>query len=526
MKDNRKIVIWVRSSTKSQEVESQRKETEEYALTLGFSKNQFIYMGRQGASAYKVAKEYMEDIENLLYTINSGEVAAVVVWHLNRLSRNEEVAMRIKNVLITNRVQLYVREPTLTLLNSDGTVNAGMELAYSLFATLSKQQAIELKAKMKRAKDRNRANGVYNGGNVRYGYIVTEDGRFAVSEDKATLIREIYNRYADGGISLTALSMDLKERGHNISWKSIHSILTSTKYYDNTLYPPIITKELFDKVQNRLSENSSSLSRESTNREHRCFLNRILRCKCGMGYTKNHNQYVCSNRVMYNGGQHSPYVSIPYMDGLAWLIASNREVMAMRKDSSKEKAKIKNEIKRIKAKITVMESTIAKAEIKRQRARNLYIDGDITKEEYNDKITYINDEYKSESDKLNKWKAEVKQMQSLLTKEESRLTMDETNSDYVQSLTEDKASAIVRKWIKSVYISDDLIITINLTDGTVYQVRNENHKPVGGIKFHTLDNLPLRTPKVIRDSGFRIETKKPTQDELITLLRFLSFSQK
>ena len=54
----KKCIIWVRCSAEKQELESQKKETIEYARELKF--DEFIVIGEVGASAYKVNKLYQE----------------------------------------------------------------------------------------------------------------------------------------------------------------------------------------------------------------------------------------------------------------------------------------------------------------------------------------------------------------------------------------------------------------------------------------------------------------------------------
>ena len=112
-----------------------------------YNENDFIYISSVGASAVKLNELYMQTIQQLKNYILSGEINAVVVYHLNRLCRNDVIAMELKELFIDNKVQLHIKEPSINLLNIDGSVNSGAELCFALFATMNKQNAIELKAK-------------------------------------------------------------------------------------------------------------------------------------------------------------------------------------------------------------------------------------------------------------------------------------------------------------------------------------------------------------------------------------------
>ncbi|MBQ3944504.1 MAG: recombinase family protein, partial [Alphaproteobacteria bacterium] len=152
----KKCLLFFRVSTTKQEWESQLKETKLYAESLGF--NDFVTVGKAGASAYKVADEYLALVDEMKGLIErDNTIEAVITYHLNRLCRNDKVAMDIKEFLIKHHTNLYVYEPTIKLLNDDGSINTGAELAFSLFATMSRQQIDELIVKSKRGKNAKKA---------------------------------------------------------------------------------------------------------------------------------------------------------------------------------------------------------------------------------------------------------------------------------------------------------------------------------------------------------------------------------
>ena len=191
----RRCIIFLRCSTEHQELESQKKETIEYAKSLKF--DDFIIIGKIGASAYKVNKLYLEMIDEMYRLIETDKsIEAVVVWHLNRLARNDKIAMEIKEFLIDHKMQLYVKEPSLKLMKDNGVVDDGAELIFSIFATMSKQQAAELRVKAKRGKARNRALHKHQGGALPFGYTLDENRMVVPDPVQAPILSEIFDIYA------------------------------------------------------------------------------------------------------------------------------------------------------------------------------------------------------------------------------------------------------------------------------------------------------------------------------------------
>lgn len=148
----KKCILFVRASTSKQETESQLKETKEYAESLGY--NEFITIGKAGASAYKVADEYLALIDEMKETIKKDpEIKAVVCWAMNRLFRNISVADELKNWFVENKIQLEIREPHIKLLEADGSLSNSSEMIFYFFSVYNKQQIDELKKKSIRGKN-------------------------------------------------------------------------------------------------------------------------------------------------------------------------------------------------------------------------------------------------------------------------------------------------------------------------------------------------------------------------------------
>ena len=132
-----RILVFLRVSTEAQELDNQRNEMRDFVNSMGYS--DIIYVEGIGASAIKINDEYIEMYAEVRKHIENGDISAVAVWAVNRLARDEEWFIRFKKLFIENKIQFIVKNPTLSLLNEDGSVNTGSELALSLFSTMAKQ---------------------------------------------------------------------------------------------------------------------------------------------------------------------------------------------------------------------------------------------------------------------------------------------------------------------------------------------------------------------------------------------------
>ena len=106
----------------------------------------------------------------------------------------------------------------------------------------------------------------YSGGKIMYGYKINADGYYEVDEEKAKMIREIYDIYTTQNIGMHKLLQEINSRGYELKGYMLNKILSNTAYigyvdYPKLLkdekkgnyrkYPPIISEETFKLAQKR-----------------------------------------------------------------------------------------------------------------------------------------------------------------------------------------------------------------------------------------------------------------------------------
>ena len=309
-----KNILLIRTSTTKQEVESQKKELLEYV----HSKNKFetVVVGNAGASAIKLDEQYIANINKVYDLMERGDI--VWAWSVDRIGRNEEVLMSFKNRLIKEGVNLIIKNPSLELLQPDGKVNNGIELAFSLYATMAKQEMEVKMDRFKRAKRRNKESGKFNGGKVMFGYAVQENGCFRKDDCDSKVVYEIFYRYANEPVSCRYLAKDyhalLKQKNLRYTEIRINRILKNENYKGNGTYPQIVPNSLYEQVQQKMKE--WRINPKVKYAEHPYWCQGLLFEVCDDGET--HRMRVKKAEVAYMSYLEHFSVSINYFDSLVF----------------------------------------------------------------------------------------------------------------------------------------------------------------------------------------------------------------
>lgn len=359
-----KAILLVRVSTNRQEIDTQTKELKELALQDGYKCSDLIIIEGVGASAIKLNSIYLEEIATLYRTIeNDTSINAVYAWEISRIGRNESKLFEIKNFLIQHKIQLVIKNPSLRLLNNDGTVNNGIELAFSLFATMSKQEMEVRMERFARGKARNKAEGKYNGGRIKLGYRLTKDKYFEINPDTVEVVRMIFTKYANNEASVCSLHKELVDlgvynrpsAGYN-GVKQINAILKDRAYLGENNYPRIISDEVFNAVQAKLATHPTRHKAK-----HIYFCGGILKDK-ETGYT-----FVPDSRATIYSLNHfrpRPQLSINYCDFACWFTALYLKNMNLSSEIEGNREQYESRLQENTLKITNLQGQIS--ELKKQ----------------------------------------------------------------------------------------------------------------------------------------------------------------
>lgn len=388
----KKILAVIRVSTTRQETESQKKELVNFILSKGkFKEEEIDFIEVAGASAIKMNAKYRQMLQSIKDKIlQSDSIRTVAFWHLNRLGRNEKAIVDMKSWFKENNIQVWVQTPSLTLLKDNGEIDEGANISWSVFAALAESDAKELKVKMARGKRFNAEKGKFIGGKTRLGYAVDEDKNYVINPKEASIVRLCYELYLTGKYSYTTLLKELETRNFHLSENVLRKILSDEAYTgkqkeSGMKLPPIVEEEDFNKVQEIREKNLTVLPKESKNKK---LALKILKCSiCGSNFFSNGDYYYCYRSLKRKFGEERCKMSVgikrEQIEQHLLSIAKRLHVIMSTKNNEQRKDELQKQLEEYNQKITAIEPRIEKINAQLERAKELYIRGDITKSDYN-----------------------------------------------------------------------------------------------------------------------------------------------
>lgn len=255
-----KAVIYARYSSDSQReesIEGQLRECKEYAERNGIAVLS-TYIDR----ALSAKTDNRPDFQRMIKDSAKGLFDIVLVWKLDRFSRNRYDSAHYKAILKKNGVKVVSAKEAIAE-DSTGILLESLLEGYAEF------YSVELSEKIHRGQKENALKGLNNGGGIPLGYVLGSDKRLAVDPLTAPVVLEIFTRYAEGE-TVRAIVESLNERGLHTrrkkpySMNSFNAILKNRKYIGEYKYqdvvipggvPAIVPQELFNRVQARMEKN-------------------------------------------------------------------------------------------------------------------------------------------------------------------------------------------------------------------------------------------------------------------------------
>lgn len=487
-----KILAVIRESTDHQDTESQKREMRDFCISKGFQEEDIVYIESAGASARKANKKYLQMLDNIKSALlGDPDMNACAFWHLNRLGRRKEYIAAMEAWFVENKIQVYVKEPSITLLDQNGNEDANASISFSVFAAMVELDTKEMFAKMKRGKDQNRIQGKFQGGpTVHWGYKVDSNGYLVPNKEEMDIISLIFREYATGNYSFLTLSREIDSRGITIRGSRITRD-TVVRIFNDEKYIELIGQELWDKVQAVKKGLVRKSVNKTTNGEIHYAL-RILRCpECGhyysfdkkryrcIGYTSRYKQLDESKKC-----QNGLHIDGEIMDDMLWHVTSMEHIDMSAKTALESLQTYEGDIVVTKQKISALERKQSMINERYERNTALYIAGDISTPMYKknkeqilrDKTSIEKDleEYRKDESKLNLLISSIKETKSELglyvTACQSLFDMNDRKKQY----------ALVHKYVRDAYFVRDTdpnaeykqaIVTIESMTGKVYKFK-------------------------------------------------------
>lgn len=303
-----KAVIYARYSSHNQReesIEGQIRECQDFA-----ARNGFVVIGEYIDRALSGKTDNRDDFQRMIKDSEKGHFDAVLMYTLDRFARNRYDSAMYKAKLKKNGVKVYYAKQTIP----DGPEGIILE---SVLEGYAEYYSENLSRNVKRGMNENALQCKVTGG-VCLGYRRGKDDKYEIDPVGAKIVQEIFQLYANG-MSATKIVKHCNElgyktaRGRPFTRNSLRTILQNKKYiglyeYEDIVIengmPPIIEKELFDRVQATFKHNHTARAKTKAKTDY-LLTTKVFCGHCGANMigesgTSRHGQtyhyYKCGHR--------------------------------------------------------------------------------------------------------------------------------------------------------------------------------------------------------------------------------------
>lgn len=265
---NNNCVIYARFSShgqNEQSIESQIRTCKEFADSKGYN-----VIGIYSDKAKTGTNDKRPDFQRMMKDAQSGTFQYIIVYMMDRFSRNRRDSIMYKEML-KEKLGIKVLSALEPISDDEGGEFYEMFLEWN-----AEKYSKRLSKRIRDGIDTSIKNGTYCGGKLMYGYKLIDTERTGkkgiihkveINEEEAEVVRFIFESYANG-IPKKKIAEALNVKGHRFNGKKFtfrmfEHWLVNEKYTGEftfggrvcaNVYPQIIDKALFKKVQDKLSE--------------------------------------------------------------------------------------------------------------------------------------------------------------------------------------------------------------------------------------------------------------------------------
>lgn len=376
----RKVIALYRVSTDKQDLTRQQIDLRRALAIDGYDDNEIIEIGNK-ESGVLLSMDEREGIATLKQHVEEGNVDAVYVHELSRLSRRTADTFAIRDYLMQHRVQLVCLNPNIKCFTEGFKIEPTANLVFSVMAGMAENEGFIRKERFRSGKAKNKLLGKSTDGKrtIPYGYMIDSNKYIIPDPDRAPIVRKIFELYATGQYSIFTLKKEMEKQGVSLRSEHINGILAQTKYYDNSPIQPLISVEIYNRCKAIRESNNTWQSKQY---KHHYFGAGVLKCAdCGYAFVANGMYYYCLNRAQREAREQHPCnnratAMIKHVDSILWHVARLMELQALKARQEMNVAEVEERIKEIETRIETISSTlISQAETKKKRVVSAWVEG-------------------------------------------------------------------------------------------------------------------------------------------------------
>lgn len=315
------------------------------------------------------------DLQRLLSDIAEKKIELIGFVRLDRWTRNVKGYYQVQDILDKYRVAWIAIQEDYETITASGRfkVNIMLSVAENEADRTSERLKTVLAYKVEKGEAITRCQP--------FGYELR--GKKVVQNEYAPAAREMFEQFAATGNTYAVRNMIQDKYGVRLNYESVYRFLQNPiyigQYRDNLSYcEPLVSRELFEQVQKDFAERRKT-KKAPTGRIY--LFSGLLVCKeCGRRMTATYNTSATGHPEYYRCPGH-------YMGKLCPQGKNVQEYQI-------EQALLQNiEFGRVELTPTKQKKTADKAAInkKLERLKELYIEGDITKEKYSTEKAKLNE---------------------------------------------------------------------------------------------------------------------------------------
>ena len=261
-----KAVIYARYSSDNQREESIEGQLRE--CTAFAEKNGITVLRHYIDRVFSAKTDNRPEFQSMIKDSGKKLFDMIIVWKLDRFSRNRYDSARYKAMLKKNGVKVV----SATEVISEGAEGIILE---SVLEGYAEYYSADLSEKVIRGMTENALKCKFNGGRRPMGYVIDADQYFRIDPLTAPMILEAYKRY-DEGSTMTEIMDWLNAkgmrntRGQLLTYNSVEHMLKNRRYIGEYSYrdtvipdglPAIVPRDLFDRVQAKMAKNKKAPAR-------------------------------------------------------------------------------------------------------------------------------------------------------------------------------------------------------------------------------------------------------------------------
>ena len=480
-----KLTIYPRYSSSGQNeqsIEAQVRICKEFAESKGLNViNIYPEKARTGTNDHRPA------FQKMIKDAETGAFQYIIVYMMDRFARNRRDSIMYKEML-KEKFGIKVLSALEPISDDEGGEFYEMFLEWN-----AEKYSKRLSKRVRDGLDTSVANGTYCGGYLIYGYKIDlepvsgKSGKFikrvSINEEEAKILRYVFEQY-DKGVTKKEIADELNRQGYRMkgkpfTGKTFDKYIVNEKYtgefhFGNRLctnmYPQIIDKALFQRVQERLNANRYVAGGEATAKEPYLLTGKLFCGHCGTemvadGGTgkqgKQHHYYTCKKRRKHECNkrrEHKDALEEYVVSCVVDFLSDEHNAELAVEDVLKyyDKRTDENNLKSITSKIASVNKEVEKLTVSFVEAKSQLLKNSIEKkmEEYE---VLLNDLYAQQA-QLELERGYKLTKKDLLDFISLLLKGDKSDKDYQKK--------IIDNLVSQVYVSDDdTVVYFNIRGG-------------------------------------------------------------